>query len=482
MKYFAPNYVSLFALVSFFLIGCSKDEYHPDNSIYEEIPIEGTPLEGITINGELDVPTYYYDNQGPHKHKSQSFTAKDVGFTETFESGSKGSYAGGSVSLSPSGDWYLDDALLGSLTNDRKFGSKSVRIRNSGSLTMSFNMDNGASSILVRHAAYGSNGTSNWRLISSYDDGVTWYFVGDTITTNSTTLNTVTFEVNDTQSVRYGIYKISGGSNRINIDNIEIDVDTSGGGDSPSMDSNLTFGNPSDAASSPDNYFLSKPDFSLSYNNSNGTANWVSWHLSTAWTGTTSRCNCFKSDTTLPSTFFRATTSDYTNSGFDRGHLCPSADRNGSEDSNENTYYMTNIAPQAPDNNRRSWANLESYLRSLTLEGNEVHIISGVVGTGGTGSNGSANTISNGEINVPDSFWKVALILPNGINDIQRVTASTRVIAVLVPNDQDINTDWTQFKTTVDNIENLTGYDLLENISDTIESVLESTVATEPSV
>ncbi|MDO6518098.1 DNA/RNA non-specific endonuclease [Zobellia uliginosa] len=143
---------------------------------------------------------------------------------------------------------------------------------------------------------------------------------------------------------------------------------------------------------------------------------------------------------------------------------------------------MTNIAPQAPDNNQRSWANLENYLRSLTLEGNEVHIISGVLGTGGSGSKGAANTISNGEINVPDAFWKVALILPNGSNDIQRVTTSTRVIAVLVPNDQDINTDWTQFKTTVDNIESLTGYDLFENLSDSVESVLEATVDTEPSV
>ncbi|MDO6782404.1 hypothetical protein, partial [Marinovum sp. 1_MG-2023] len=79
-------------------------------------------------------------------------------------------------------------------------------------------------------------------------------------------LNTVTFQVNDTTSVRYGIFKISGGSSRINIDNIEIDAAPLNN-TNPDIDSNITFGNPSNAASTANNYFLSKPDFALSYNN-----------------------------------------------------------------------------------------------------------------------------------------------------------------------------------------------------------------------
>lgn len=474
MKYFVTKPISVLIFASLFIVGCAKEDPIIETSLYGV-----APPEAVIISGELDVPTYYMDNQGPHKHNPSA--AKLTGFTETFESGSKGSYAGGNIDLVSSGSWYLEDALLGSLANDRKYGSKSVRIRNNGSATMNFNMDNGASAVLIRHAVYGNNGPSDWRLIASYDDGTSWYYVGATVTTSSTTLNTVKFEVNDTESVRYGIQKISGGSNRINIDNVEMNVGGTGGGDDPGLDSNLTFGNPSDAASDPENYFLDKPDFTLSYNNDNGTPNWVSWHLSAAWTGNTPRCNCFKSDTTLPSNFFRATKGDYTNSGFDRGHLCPSADRNGNEASNENTYYMTNIAPQAPDNNQRSWANFENYLRSLTLEGNEIHIVSGVTGTGGTGRNGPANTIAGGQVNVPDSFWKAALVLPNGTDDILRVTSATRIIVILVPNDQAIDTDWTQFKTTVDDIENLTGYDLFENIPDTIESIVESTVDNGPS-
>lgn len=317
----------------------------------------------------------------------------------------------------------------------------------------------------------------------SYDSGVSWLTVGDVVTTNATILNTVVYELNELGSARYGILKLSGGSNRVNIDNIEMSIpDVSVGAGVASKDSNITFGNPSDAGVLSDNYYLDNTDYVLSYNNSKGTANWVSWHLSSAWTGTTERCNCFKQDTALPSSFFRATTSNYTNTGFNRGHLCPSADRNGDEDSNENTYYMTNIAPQSPNNNQGIWANFEDYLRDVAAEGNEIHIIAGVAGVGGTGANGAADYIYNNMITVPDTFWKVALILPNGSDDIARVSSSTRMIAINVPNDQGISSDWTQFTTSVDAIEVLTGYDLFENIPNTIESVIEAVVDSGPAI
>jgi len=465
-----PKTFIVLTLFAFLLVSCTPE----DDTSYEL----QEPTQSLLIAGELDVPVDYHDNQGPHKHNFS--TQRAAGFTETFESSSKGSYARASVNLS-SGNWTMSDALIGNLSNDRKFGSKSGRIRNNGYAIMNFNMDNGVTTIRVRHAKYGSDSSSSWRLIVSYNNGSSWFFAGNTINTTSTSLNTVTFNINDGRAARYGIYKTSGGRNRINIDNIEINTGTTGGGGdggngTPARDSNLTFGNPSNAGTGSTNYFLLKDEYTLSYNNNRGTANWVSWHLSSAWTGNARRCNCFKRDINLPSNFFRATSSDYTNSGFDRGHLCPSADRNGSSADNEETFFMTNIAPQSPDNNQRSWASFENYLRSLTEDGFEIHIISGVAGSGGTGRNGFANTIDNGNITVPDSFWKVALILPNGTNDINRVTTSTRVIAINVPNDQNISTDWRSFTTSVNAIENLTGYDLFENIPNNIEATLEARV------
>ena len=445
-------------------------------SCTEETP---SPMqqEVLVFNGSIDIEMYEESNEGSHTHQ----TARSTGFTETFENGNKGSYAAASVGLS-SGSWYLSDALIGSLSSDRKFGSKSVRIRNTGYALMSFNMDNGASTVKVRHAKYGSDGNSSWRLIASYDNGGSWFYIGNTVNTTSTSLRTVTFNVNENRRVRYAVYKTSGGSNRINIDNIEINTSGSTGGTgNAGRDSNLTFGNPSNASSSnSNNYLVSRSDYALSYNNGRGTANWVSWHLSTAWIGSASRCDCFKRDTSLPSSFFRAVTSDYTNSGFDRGHICPSADRTYSSTANSNTFFMSNIAPQAPNNNQRTWKNLEDYCRTLANRGNELHIVAGVAGTGGTGRNGFASSIDGGNIDVPDSFWKVILVLPNGSNDVNRVTTSTRVIAVNIPNDQNVSSSWGSYRTTVNNIESLTGLDLFENIANSTESVLESRVDNGP--
>ncbi len=116
-------------------------------------------------------------------------------------------------------------------------------------------------------------------------------------------------------------------------------------------DDNLALGNPSSAtadASNPNNYLLVKPQFVLSYNNARGTPNWVSWHLSSAWKGDAPRQKTFTTETLLPSTFVKVATSWYTSTGFDRGHLCPSEDRDGSIDDNKATFFMTNIMPQAP--------------------------------------------------------------------------------------------------------------------------------------
>ncbi|MCF8448256.1 MAG: DNA/RNA non-specific endonuclease [Taibaiella sp.] len=403
------------------------------------------------------------------------------GFPETFESGSKGAYAAADVTLS-TGLWNLDDALIGSTTSDRKNGSKSVRMQNTGKLTMKFNNNDGAYEVSIKHAKYGSDGSSTWGLWYSTNSGSTWTQTGSTITTSSTTLATATFSMDIHGTVRFQLRKLSGG--RLNIDDFSITDNLTGGG-TPTQDDNMAMGNPSGATTSTgntNNYLLVKTQFALSYNNSRGTANWVSWHLSPAWKGSATRCDCFTQDATLPSGYFKASTSHYTNTGFDRGHMCPSDDRDLNSTDNAATFKMTNIMPQAPQLNQNTWVSLENYCRTLIDEGNELYIISGGYGQGGSGSKGgTTNTIAGGSITVPARCWKVIIVLPVGTNDVSRVTSSTRVIAVDMPNQQSVTSHtWGWYRTTTDAIEAATGYNFFSNISTTIQSSLESVVDSGP--
>ena len=400
------------------------------------------------------------------------------GFPENMELGTKSSYTTGNVLLG-SGSWSFNDALIGNLTTDRKNGTKSARIQNTGMITMNFDATNGVSEVRIAHAVFGTDAISTWALFISTTGGAGWAQVGSTITTSSSTLQTAVFTMSFAGNVRFQIRKLTGG--RLNIDDISINDNST----ASSQDNNLAMGNPSNAitnTSSPNNYLLVKTQYTMSYNNSRGGPNWVSWHLSTAWKGLAPRCDCFTQDTQLPSTFFRATTSNYTNTGFDRGHQCPSDDRDLNSTDNSATFKMSNMIPQAPNLNQQTWESLEAYCRTLINSGNEVYIISGAYGSGGTGSNGgTTSTIASGKITVPSRFYKVIVVLPTGNNDVNRVSASTRVIAVDMPNKQTVNAQpWGFYRTSVDNLESITGYNFLSNVSLSSQSTIEAIIDNGP--
>lgn len=244
-------------------------------------------------------------------------------------------------------------------------------------------------------------------------------------------------------------------------------------------DGNLLLGNPSGAGgvSLPNNYLMTKTYYTLSYSRDRGTPNWVSWHIQASDLGTTSRTDGFKADTSLPSGWYQVQNSSYSGSGFDRGHNCPSGDRTASTDSNAATFLMTNMMPQAPNNNQQTWANLENYTRSLVKAGSEVYVICGSYGQGGTGSlGGTTKTIDNGKVTVPSNIWKIIVVLADGSNDLSRITASTRVIAVNTPNINSINTDWKTYRTSVKNIETATGYSFLSNLPTAVQTALKQKV------
>jgi len=245
----------------------------------------------------------------------------------------------------------------------------------------------------------------------------------------------------------------------------------------------LTMGNPSNATTSlsnPNNYLMQKPEMAISYSRDLGRPNWVSWHLSDEWVGSLTRVDTFRPDPEVPPTWYRVLASDFFASGFDRGHMTPNADRDKetSIPINQATFLMSNMVAQAPDNNQGPWADLENFLRTL-LPANELYIVSGPAGQGGTGSNGGTTlTVANGHVTVPASTWKCALVLPKASgDDLARVTASTQTICVIMPNIQGIrNDDWHIYLKSVDQVEALTGYDLFSNVPTSIQNAIEAGV------
>ncbi len=233
----------------------------------------------------------------------------------------------------------------------------------------------------------------------------------------------------------------------------------------------LSLGNPTDALQDPDdadNFLIVKPQYALSYDKAKGHANWVSWELSNDWLGDTDRSDNFRPDPELPANWTEVTPSDYTNSGFDRGHLCPSADRTDDEADNSATFLMTNIVPQAPELNRESWARLEAYCRSLAERGYRLYIVAGAYGTGGEGSKGHTDRLASGVV-VPAQCYKVIVAVANN-GTVADISAETPVIAADFPNVSSIvdNKSWSNFITTPAAIESAAGVTFFSNLPETV--------------
>ena len=144
-------------------------------------------------------------------------------FFEDFEGGNKTFYNGETVPLE-TGNWYLDDALLGNGTNDKFNGSKGVRMDRrdgkTGNIYMQFDKLGGADEISFAYANYGSSTGNKLQVQYSTDQGATWVDLGSELTPSST-LETATLSVNIEGNIRFKFIQ-SAGDDRLNFDDVNI--------------------------------------------------------------------------------------------------------------------------------------------------------------------------------------------------------------------------------------------------------------------
>ena len=136
--------------------------------------------------------------------------------------------------------------------------------------------------------------------------------------------------------------------------------------------------------------------------------------------------------------------------------------------------------PQALRNNQQTWAGLEAYCRTLVGQGQELYVVCGSYGRGGTGTSGSAQTLDQGRVTVPSNCWKVVVVLPVGENDAARVNSAIRVIAIDTPNDNALDPNWGAYRVSVDAIEAATGYDILSAVPVVVQQTVEARVDAGP--
>jgi endonuclease G, mitochondrial len=237
--------------------------------------------------------------------------------------------------------------------------------------------------------------------------------------------------------------------------------------DPASASIHLSLGVPRDADPS-DDVILDHRQFVISYNPRLNVANWVGWRLVAADLGPARRQDRFHADVTLPPLLPRVLPRDYRLSGFDRGHLCPSADRTSTATANRQTFVMTNMHPQHRSLNAGPWAGLEQHARHLASTGKTLFVVAG-------GTFAAAPVTIGPNIAVPTASYKIIVVMEAGRGSAQDISYATETVAVLLPNDASVQgRRWEQFRTSIDDLEGRTQYDFLDRVPADVQMVVES--------
>lgn len=207
--------------------------------------------------------------------------------------------------------------------------------------------------------------------------------------------------------------------------------------------------------SSTSNDVYTNEAYAFSYKEDFEQAEWVAYELNeNDLKGTDYKRPYFNQDKSVKTK--SADWRNYKNSGYNKGHLCPAADRKSSYSMYEKTFLTSNASPQLYDFNSGIWNRLEQKVRFWAERYNGVYVI-----TGGVLEDG-LKTIGTEDVAVPNYFYKIILT-----ND------KSNMIGFLIPH-EDTDKPLYNFVVSVDEIEKRTGIDFFSALSDDVEHKLEA--------
>jgi endonuclease G len=202
-------------------------------------------------------------------------------------------------------------------------------------------------------------------------------------------------------------------------------------------------------------------DYTLSYIKNCQQPEWVIYKLTDDMLSKKKSCkrpNYFKKDVLILDQ--EATHDDYTNSGYDRGHLVPAFDMKYNCMSYNETYITSNISPQKHKFNSQIWYGLEKKVRDWVNNKNELYIITGPV------ISKKNKKIENTNICIPSHFYKIIIDLKD-----------TNIISFLLPHDEE-SKNIKNHIVSIDSLELITNINFFYKIDSTLEN-LESKINTE---
>lgn len=199
---------------------------------------------------------------------------------------------------------------------------------------------------------------------------------------------------------------------------------------------------------------LNRMGYTCSYNPTTRIPNWVEWTLTADHTSGPYKRNgiSFTEDYDVED---GPATSDYSRSGYDRGHMCPSGDNKWSQEAQQQSFLMTNICPQSHDLNRGDWNDLEIKCRSWAQRYKEINIVCGPIFRGN-----SHKKIGKNRVTVPEAFFKVIL-------------RDNAAIGFIYDN-EDGHKPMREYACSIDEVEKITGIDFFGYMPDEKENTLEA--------
>ena len=150
---------------------------------------------------------------------------------------------------------------------------------------------------------------------------------------------------------------------------------------------------------------IDKGSYQVYYNPALGLPEVVLWHLTTGDIGSVKRDPSFRFKTDKDTPKPRVTSAMYSHSGYQRGHMCPAADRSANKALMKSTFVMSNVAPMTPKLNTGAWKITENYGRQLLCQADTIQISASTIFFPK-----DTNWIGDGRVAVPHAFMKVITI------------------------------------------------------------------------